>query len=241
MNRFRMNPPGQVSASITSRPVFCPKFAKTWLAIILAPLLRLTLVGVMKAIILLSALLIGGAESQGQPSVVNVVTNADQASLLRALATGGTVPFAVDCTIPLTNAIVITTNTTLDATGHNVTLDGGNLVRHFVVTNGVSLRLVHLGLVNGRFAGALGGTDQTGEPGIGGSIYNAGGTLQLIGCAWTNNQVIGGSGGPPSNAFGGAVGAVAYGGALFPRDGQVFAANCAPRRAGTKSIRFLDL
>ena len=69
----------------------------------------------------------------------------------------------------------------------SVSLDGNTAVRHFVVTNGATLRLINLNLIHGRSAGAIGGTNQSGNPGWGGSIYNAGGTLELVGCSFTNN------------------------------------------------------
>jgi hypothetical protein len=50
----------------------------------------------------------------------------------------------------LTNSILIATNATLDASGHQITLDGRNAVRHFVVTNSVTLRLINLTLASGK-------------------------------------------------------------------------------------------
>ena len=163
-----------------------------------------------------------------------VLTNATPASLETALASGATMTFGFDGTIPLTNAIVVTTNATLDATGRSITLDGQSRVRHFVVTNGVSLRLINLTLANGRFVGNDGQTNQPGEPAFGGSIYNAGGTLELTGCKLINNQAVGGNGGLPvltlTNHFPGEPkgtdGGPAYGGAIYSNNGGIRMTGC---------------
>ena len=118
------------------------------------------------------------------------VSGRDQASLEAALAQTDVVLFGIGGYLTITNTLVITRDTTLDGTGRKVTLDGGNLTRHFVVTNGATLRLINLTLANGRLAGAQG------DPGLGGSIYIAGGALDLTGCQFINNQVIGGQGRP---------------------------------------------
>lgn len=87
----------------------------------------------------------------GPPLVhaVGVVTRADLGSLNAALEGGGTVVCAFDDTIELTNTITISRDTTLDGTGHNVTLDGNNQVRLFVVETNVTLTLLHLTLSHG--------------------------------------------------------------------------------------------
>jgi len=162
-----------------------------------------------------------------------IVTNLNQACLQMALSNGTPVSFGVNGTIRLTNTILITANTTLDGTGRSISLDGNNAVRQFAVTNGATLRLVNLTLINGRFVGAAGQTNQPGNPGLGGAIYNSGGALELVGCKFISNSVLGGNVGPPTCIPpGGCIeisrtsGGPAYGGAIYSTDGQLYATNC---------------
>jgi hypothetical protein len=173
-------------------------------------------------------LLMGMLKLSAQPtSVVNVL---DQGHLESALNRGGMVTFGMDGTITLTNTLVISTNTTLDGTGHKIALDGGNAVRLLSVTDGVTLRLVNLSLVNGYSEGPRGQTNQPGGPGWGGAVYASGSSLELSGCTLTNNHSAGGKGGPlsgtafltPNDPSGGP----AFGGAIYCTDGQLRASNC---------------
>lgn len=74
-----------------------------------------------------------------------VVTEPTEAALNAALQGGGTVTFACDGTIPITNtkkiAVVSPSTTpitvTLDASGHNITLDGGGKTTLFAATGRV--------------------------------------------------------------------------------------------------------
>jgi hypothetical protein len=172
-----------------------------------------------------------------------VVTNASQEALEAALASGVPVTLAFDGTVALTNAILVTSNATLDASGRHVTLDGQNGVRHFVVTNGATLRLINLTLANGRLVGIPGQTNQNGEAACGGSIYNTGGVLELIACTLTNNHAIGGQGGPtavpsPPPGFPDIVlptkGGSAFGGAIYSEGGEIRMTNCVV--AGNASV-----
>ena len=158
-----------------------------------------------------------------------VVTNATQANLEAALNSGSTVTFGFNGTIPITNTLVIATDTTIDAAGRQIYLDGQKLVRHFIITNTATLRLVNLILRNGNHKGANGESLGNGQPGMGGSIYSAGGTLEMIGCNFVDNHALGGNGGPPR--VGGILnpsthGAPAYGGAIYSVAGQVRATDC---------------
>jgi nitrous oxidase accessory protein NosD len=128
-----------------------------------------------------------------------VLTMPDGAALRAAIQEGGLVSLRFNGKILLHQALVVTTNTTLDATGYTVALDGGNAVRHFVVSEGVTLRLKNLALLNGGFTGAAGETNQPGKPAFGGSIYNGGGLLELEHCAFSGNQAVGGKGGPTAH------------------------------------------
>src|SRR4051794_27644428 len=78
-----------------------------------------------------------------------MITNSAIALASLQSGNGGTLMMDFDGVITVSQTLVINTNTTVDATGHSVTLDGANIARHFAVTNGVTLRLVHLKLING--------------------------------------------------------------------------------------------
>jgi hypothetical protein len=107
---------------------------------------------------ILLSLFVGGATGVlngiAQPGVgPSVVTNLSQASLAAAIHLGLPLTFGVNGVIPLTNTIVITRDTTIDGTRRSITLDGQNAVRHFVVSNGITLRLINLRLISGRAEG----------------------------------------------------------------------------------------
>ncbi len=112
------------------------------------------------------------------------VATCDEASLLAALSGGGTVIFTCDGTITLTNPIIIAANTTLDATGHNVTISGNNAVRIFYVNMGINFTINKLTLTQGKMvetpAKAFDG---------GGAIYNNKGTVTISNTNFVSNQV----------------------------------------------------
>ena len=155
------------------------------------------------------------------------LTNNDLTALQSAIH--GVVTLAFNGTVKLSNALVIAADTTLDATGE-VVLDGGNLTRHFIVKPGVTLRLINLTLINGHTVGPEAEENQDGLPGYGGSIYNSGGSVQLIGCKFLNNEVLGGHGGPAvmcnGLSAGGTDGAPGFGGAVYSTNGTVSASDC---------------
>jgi hypothetical protein len=170
-----------------------------------------------------------GVHSKSAPS--SVVQFPDALSLDIALSIGQPVTFALDGTILLTHTILIETNTTLDATGRSVALDGASTLRHFVVTNGATLRLINLTLQNGRSAGPVGATNQDGSPGMGGAIFNSGGRLDLTECRLIANQTLGGHGGPtayvgPFPMIPPTAGGSAFGGAIYCTNGSLVASNC---------------
>ena len=129
------------------------------------------------------------------------VSAATEAELDAALSGGGTVTFAVDGTITVTSEKIISADTVLDATGHDVTISGGNNVRIFTVTNGVNLTLQHLTLSNGKTS-----TN-------GGAIYNRG-NLLAFDCVFASNTASGTDGADGDNgADAGGVGQAGNGGA----------------------------
>jgi len=124
-----------------------------------------------------------------------IVTSCTETNLRAAMAGGGTVTFACDGTITLGNTISITTNTVLDASGHQVTISGGNAVQVLLVASAVTLTVSNLtiadGYVVGPFATSSYGPGNPSLAGRGGGILNLG-TLRLQNCVFSNNQAIGG-------------------------------------------------
>ncbi len=146
-----------------------------------------------------------------------VVANPTEADLRAALAQAGRVIVACDGTITLAGTIVVTNDTTLDATGHQVILSGSGAVRPFCVGSNTTLTLLNLTIANG-----------VASDGQGGAILNAGGTLNATNCAFTGNLATNATGGP------------AQGGAIFNTNGQVALDRCiftgnAARGANTSS------
>jgi len=179
------------------------------------------------------------------PAVLTVVAavvweNTD-AALRGALALGGVIPFACDGTITLTSQIVITNNTVLDATGHQITIAPmnpgpyGSTNRAFYVSSNVTFTAVNLAISNG-CANALDPVDSSALRG--GAILNDG-VLNLRGVSFLNNSALHG-GGAVANRAGGTVKATncafagnsgggpwpsyaspAYGGAILNEGGSI--------------------
>jgi hypothetical protein len=162
----------------------------------------------------LCAMVVLGTEPQTTLRADTVLTNADVVALAAAVEDGGTIKLGFTGTVALTEALTVAKDTTLDATGYSVVLDGENQVRHFVVTNGAALTLMNVTLSNGTFHGQDGTVvDQPGGWALGGSILNLGGKLQLIGCVFLNNSALAGYAGDYIFAF--PNGGAAYGGAIY--------------------------
>jgi hypothetical protein len=153
------------------------------------------------------------------------VTIMDDAHLRAALVGGGLVNFAVDGTITLTNTLTISSTTTIDGTGHQVTLDGSNAVRVITVTGPITLSLLNLTVSNGLALGTNGAVGANGGPGQGGGIYMTGGTLAISNCEFVANTAHGGDGSfsPSGPAPGGGL---ASGGAIEMNSGVLLATNC---------------
>lgn len=167
------------------------------------------------------------------PNVVfsaGTVNSADEAALRAALAGGGMVTFNCDGTIVLTGTLAIASSTVLDATGHAITISGGNAVRLLSVSSGVTAAFINLTLANGRAAGSNGvvGPPVTdGQPGLGGAILNNGGTVALTGCTVVSNLAIGGAG-YATSVFSplSSVGGIGQGGAIYNLAGNLAVTNC---------------
>jgi hypothetical protein len=137
----------------------------------------------------------------------------NQGGLLAAMAASPTVTFDCNGVIGLTNTIAITNTTTIDGTGHTITLSGGNAVRLFTVNAGKTASFINVTLANGYSVGA------TSQPGMGGAINNNGGTVALMGCTVVSNAAVGGAG---TSAPGGE----GLGGAIYNLAGNLSVTNC---------------
>jgi len=176
-----------------------------------------------------------------------VVTNCTESDLRNAMAGGGTVTFACDGTITLANTITNESDTVLDASGHQVSISGGNAVRALFVNTNTALTLVNLTMANGRsdkggaifdegFLNAINclfsdnvvsnGDFHGNLPMIssGGAIYNAG-TAVVSGCTFLHNQAMGVTyPGPAPEGGQGRGGAICNIGVLRV-DGSLFVSN----------------
>src|ERR1039458_845567 len=85
-----------------------------------------------------------------------VVATNRQSALVAAMAGGGTVTFAFNGTIYLTNTLVVSNNIVLDATGQSVAISGSNSVQILIVDAGATLILSNLTLRDGLAQGPLG-------------------------------------------------------------------------------------
>lgn len=138
----------------------------------------------------------------------------NQSALAGAMVGGGTVTFAADGVIGLTSTIVVANNTVLDATGHNITIDGGNAVSLFTVNAGVNFVLTNLTLADGLAEGT------TNLPGLGGAICNTG-LVVAVQCVFSNNWAQGLADVPSYQGYS----SPALGGAIY-NTGLVVAVQC---------------
>lgn len=106
-----------------------------------------------------------------------VVEVCDEPTLRAAISAGGHVQLLCNGTIPLSNTLTITTNCVVDATGCDVTLDGGGQVRVLHVISGAELTLLNIRISGGRSTN-------------GGGIFNEG-KLVLGGCKIIGNAAVG--------------------------------------------------
>jgi len=142
-----------------------------------------------------------------------VVSACNEAALRAALTGGSNVTFSTDCTISISQQIVINAETTIDANGHNVSISGSNSVPLFDVATNLTLR--GISLVNGKSTNSGGALYiRPGVTVLANSCVFAGnsatGTNGVAGVNGTTNSTSsigenGGSGGAGTSAFGGAI------------------------------------
>lgn len=138
--------------------------------------------------------------------VTNAFTNVVSTAAALSVVLSGTnlITFSSDSTIVLTATQVISSNLTIDGTGHNITISGNNSVELFYVNPTIQLTLRNLTIANGYVNG------------FGGAISNGDGIVTLDNCTFSNNVATGSNG---DNAAGGAI----YNSGSF---GELFVNNC---------------
>jgi len=130
----------------------------------------------------------------------------------------------------LTGTLAVASSTVVNASGHTITISGGNTVQLFSVSSGVTASFINLTLANGYAAGSNGvaGPPVTdGQPGLGGAIFNNGGVVALTGCTVVSNLAVGGAGYTNLPHSSNSVGGVALGGAVYNLAGNLFVTNCS--------------
>jgi hypothetical protein len=153
------------------------------------------------------------------PGSSAVVTECTEVGLRTAISTGGHVTFACDGTIAISNTVLITTNILLDATGHQIILQGGG-TRLFQVGAGSTFSVANLVIAGGsadngaaiqNAGGFVNATNCrfSGNAAVrGGAIQNQAGTVCLSACVFINNRALGVTGAS------GRSGGTGWGGAL---------------------------
>lgn len=194
------------------------------------------------------AVLFFGLVAEGQLRAGGVVSACDQAGLESALSGGGSVTFACDGTITLSNTITISEDSLLDGSGHAVTLSGNNVMRILYVNPGVRLTLVQLTIANGfqastnsncgggifngggiftatncTFIGNQAGQASINTNSFGGALYSSNGTVTLVQCGFYTNSVIGGDGTYPNDSKG----KTGVGGAIYSDSGSLAITACS--------------
>ncbi len=134
----------------------------------------------------------------------NVVSVATDAALRSAMTIGGNVRLCFSGTVTLTNTIFVSKNTTIDASGISVIINGNNAVRLFDISSNVTFALTNLVLTSGKaVATNLGGIVAGGA-----AILSRSGNVTLISCEVSNHT--------STNVYGGAIACV--GGSFFAKD-----------------------
>jgi hypothetical protein len=168
--------------------------------------MRLRSSGVAMRFFVLFLLIAGFGSSTARAA--GVVSVCDQAHLQAALNGGGLVTFSTSCDIKLASTVTISSNTSIDVSGHSLTLDGQNSVQVLTVNSGVTLVLNNLTIANGKSSFDGGGIENSGTlivtnstfsgnstpQNIGGGIYNEG-TALVTNTTFSGNSAPIGQGG----------------------------------------------
>ena len=181
----------------------------------------------------------------GKNYASGTVTNCTESNLDAALSGGGLVNFACDGIITITTTKSISADTTLDATGHTITISANNAVRLFTVNAAVNFSIYNLTLANGRSTngGAIynggilvvsnsmfsGNSVSNSANALGGAVYNNLSSATLINSSFSNNSCRGGDGANgtgPAPVGNGQSGNAGAGGGIYNNAGSVNVTNC---------------
>src|SRR5271157_2185028 len=99
---------------------------------------------------------------RGLSWATGTVTNCTDSSLRQTMDGGGTVTFDCDGIITLSGPILISKNTILDGSGHQITISGNHACRVFYVATNIDFLMTNLSIANGQSDNGAG-------------IYNSGG------------------------------------------------------------------
>lgn len=142
-----------------------------------------------------------------------IVTTSSETELRNAVNSGGLVTISFSGTTVLTSPLILSSDTTIDASGYNFTLSGGGATRILEVPVGKTLRLNSLSLAQGYHSTTSGG----GHAAAGAILVD--GSLHATSCSFGNNQAVGQNGAPYTE------GGSARGGAIYSQ-GSVYLTNC---------------
>jgi List-Bact-rpt repeat protein/centrosomal CEP192-like protein/NHL repeat-containing protein/beta-propeller repeat-containing protein len=141
----------------------------------------------------------------------NTCSLLDALTLANSSVPGANITFAVSGTIGATSTTTISNNTTIDGTGQNVTISGGNATQIFVVPTGVTFDVNNLTLSNA--------ASPSGNYTDGGAIENFG-TLNISNCTFSQN-IVNGQGGALANEGG----TMAISDSAFNNNGNIISGN----------------
>jgi hypothetical protein len=135
-----------------------------------------------------------------------VVSTCDELNLRAALSGGGTVTFSCDGTIQLSSPITISSDTTIDGSGHTVAISG-NVSQVFIVNSGIIVTMQNLSISNSysehhsaitnvgtlTISNCTFSNNESFSDGDGGAIWN-GSTLTISNSTFNDNHTIGNGG-----------------------------------------------
>ncbi|MBL9135181.1 MAG: hypothetical protein JNK85_04905 [Verrucomicrobiales bacterium] len=120
------------------------------------------------------------------------VTVCDATALEAAMAGGGLVTLECSGTIALSRTLRVTRDTVLDASGQNVTLDGGGALRLIEVSSGATLRLMGLHLANGAVMSNTNAATPSEADALGAAVLVDQAELWATNCVFRGHSVQGG-------------------------------------------------
>jgi uncharacterized repeat protein (TIGR03803 family) len=131
------------------------------------------------------------------------VTDCTEDALRYSMSFGGKIPVLCDGTINVAETITNAVDAVLDATGHEVTIGGGNLVRLFYVPTNVHFKLVNVTLAYGLARNGAGVLNDGGRLTLqdvrfqsnnasagGGAVFNRAGTVEATNCTFSDNIIF---------------------------------------------------